>query len=96
MTKFRIQPVRRRDGSRAASTDKRKPIGGWSGASKTVSIKRIDKMCRIPGATVCQPNCYEHIIRDEAELDHIREYIAADPVRWGEDRENLHAKIREQ
>ncbi len=35
-----------------------------------------------------QRNYYEHIIRGEAELDRIREYIMTNPVRWAEDREN--------
>jgi REP element-mobilizing transposase RayT len=33
-----------------------------------------------------QRNYYEHIIRDAASLDRIREYIAANPARWEEDR----------
>ncbi len=35
-----------------------------------------------------QRNYYEHIIRDEDFLHHIREYIATNPLRWELDREN--------
>jgi REP-associated tyrosine transposase len=35
-----------------------------------------------------QRNYYEHIIRDEDSLHHIREYIATNPLRWELDREN--------
>ncbi|OGO51992.1 MAG: hypothetical protein A2148_04100 [Chloroflexi bacterium RBG_16_68_14] len=35
-----------------------------------------------------QRNYYEHIIRDDAELDRIRQYIHENPARWGEDPEN--------
>ena len=33
-------------------------------------------------------NYYEHIIRDEKELNRIREYIRTNPLRWGYDVEN--------
>jgi len=33
-------------------------------------------------------NYYEHVIRDENELNRIREYIIYNPANWSEDREN--------
>lgn len=35
-----------------------------------------------------QRNYYEHVIRNESELNRIREYIGANPARWEEDVEN--------
>jgi len=35
-----------------------------------------------------QRNYYEHVIRDEDDLDRVRRYIAEDPLRWEEDPEN--------
>jgi Transposase IS200 like. len=35
-----------------------------------------------------QRNYYEHIIRDENELNHIREYINNNPLRWDRDELN--------
>ena len=35
-----------------------------------------------------QRNYYEHVIRNESELDRIREYIVANPGRWDEDINN--------
>jgi len=35
-----------------------------------------------------QRNYYEHIIRDENELNRIREYIINNPAQWEFDREN--------
>jgi REP element-mobilizing transposase RayT len=35
-----------------------------------------------------QRNYYEHIIRNENELNRIREYIANNPMEWEFDREN--------
>jgi putative transposase len=35
-----------------------------------------------------QRNYYEHIIRQEADLDRIRRYIIENPIKWSLDREN--------
>ena len=35
-----------------------------------------------------QRNYYEHVIRNEQELDILREYILGNPFRWQEDEEN--------
>ncbi|OGY41602.1 MAG: hypothetical protein A2Y82_01290 [Candidatus Buchananbacteria bacterium RBG_13_36_9] len=35
-----------------------------------------------------QNNYYEHIIRDEEDYARIKEYIAANPAKWAEDRNN--------
>jgi REP element-mobilizing transposase RayT len=37
---------------------------------------------------IWQRNYYEHIIRNENELNRIREYIANNPMKWEFDREN--------
>ena len=39
-------------------------------------------------AHVWQRNYYERIIRDEDELNRVREYILLNPLRWEFDREN--------
>jgi len=40
-----------------------------------------------------QRNYYEHIIRNDDEMNRIREYIEMNPARWAEDRENPYGKI---
>jgi REP element-mobilizing transposase RayT len=35
-----------------------------------------------------QRNYYDHIIRNESELDHVREYIRNNPLSWEQDQEN--------
>ena len=37
---------------------------------------------------VWQRNYYEHVIRNEASLNRIRQYILDNPARWAFDREN--------
>ena len=39
-----------------------------------------------------QRNYYEHIIRDDRELQAIREYVRYNPLKWDEDEENLKMK----
>jgi len=48
-----------------------------------------DRWLPFPGR-LWQRNYYEHVIRNEEELDAIRQYIADNPLRWAEDRENPH------
>jgi putative transposase len=40
-------------------------------------------------ARLWQRNYYEHIIRDEHELNHIREYIINNPATWDTDENNI-------
>jgi REP element-mobilizing transposase RayT len=54
---------------------------------KTYSAKRINLMLNQDGP-VWQRGYYDHIIRDETELNAIREYIANNPLQWSLDREN--------
>jgi len=57
-------------------------------AFKTFSARRINRIRGTPGATFWQRSYYEHIIRNENELNRIREYIVYNPSRWSLDREN--------
>ena len=63
----------RRGGSRTAPTIK--PLGRLIGAFKTVSTKQINQMRNTPGAQLWQRSFHDHIIRDEYDLDRVREYI---------------------
>ena len=55
-------------------------------AYKAVSTQLI-RRCGAPDFA-WQRNYYEHIVWDEKSLNHIREYILANPARWDLDREN--------
>jgi putative transposase len=48
----------------------------------TTRIKRIRNTYAIP---VWQRNYYEHIIRNEIDLEEIRKYIQTNPLKWLED-----------
>jgi putative transposase len=78
---------KRRGGSRTAPT-KRKPLGRLIGAFKTVSAKKINAIYKITNSTIWQRNYYEHVIRNENELNKICEYIVFNPLHWETDEEN--------
>lgn len=40
------------------------------------------------GQTLWQRNYFEHIVRNDRDLDRIREYIQTNPMRWTLDSEN--------
>jgi putative transposase len=56
---------------------------------KTFSAMNINKLRNSPGVPVWQRNYYEHIIRDDKELNDIRAYIVTNPVNWRRDKEYL-------
>ena len=58
---------------------------------KTFSSRRINDIRRTPGVPVWQRNYFERIVRNDNELNRIREYIAANPTQWAFDRENPNA-----
>ena len=58
------------------------------GAFKTVSAKRVNTAIGTPGRTLWQRDYHDHVIRNERDLDRIREYIHNNPLQWDLDEEN--------
>lgn len=58
-------------------------------AFKSFSARRINENRNNIGGSIWQRNYYEHVIRNEEELNGICEYIAANPQNWEEDGENI-------
>ena len=52
-------------------------VRGYKGAVTS----QVNKL-RGTEESVWQPNYYEHIVRNDADLNRIRRYIEANPVRW--------------
>ena len=63
-------------------------LGRLVGAFKTVSTKRINIVRGSPGEMLWQRNYYERVIRNDRELNLIREYIEGNPAKWETDEEN--------
>jgi len=73
-------------GSRTAPTAvKRKPLGRLIGAFKTVSTDGFNQRKGATGESLWQRDFYDHIIRNEDELEKIREYIRTNPLKWASD-----------
>jgi REP element-mobilizing transposase RayT len=64
-------------------------IGAIIGQFKSAAPKRINQLRNNPGGAVWQRNYYERVIRDDRELDTIRQYIADNPARWADDENYL-------
>jgi len=75
----RVAPTLRPSGPKAGS------IGAMIGQFKSKVTKRIRLLCEIHGESIWQRNFYDHIIRDESDLNSIRNYIIENPHRWSED-----------
>jgi REP element-mobilizing transposase RayT len=56
-------------------------------AFKPLSAIHVNRRLMRSGS-LWQRSYYEHVIRNERELDKIREYIITNPLRWALDREN--------
>jgi putative transposase len=67
---------------------RRKPLGRLIGVFKTISTKQINCLRNTMGVRIWQRNYYERIIRNEQELNFIREYILSNPHNWDTDEEN--------
>jgi hypothetical protein len=57
-------------------------------AFKTFSSRQINAQYGMQGHSFWQRNYYEHVIRDEEELNQVRQYIMDNPKKWLEDEEN--------
>ena len=58
------------------------------GYFKMNTAKRINQLLGLPGKPVWQKNYYEHIIRNDEELNRIHLYIEANVANWALDDEN--------
>jgi REP element-mobilizing transposase RayT len=63
-------------------------LGAIVGNFKSVMTRRVNHMRKTPGIPLWQRNYYERIIRNERELNRIRQYICDNPARWFDDAEN--------
>ncbi len=71
--------------SRAPLRRQSRSLGAMIAQFKATTTRRINEDRGTPGTVVWQRNYYEHVIRDERDLERIRDYIAANPARWEED-----------
>jgi len=65
-----------------------KSLNEFVGNFKSFTTKKFNKLNNISGISFWQRNYYEHIIRNEKELNKIREYIIYNPINWALDEDN--------
>lgn len=53
----------------------RKPVGRLIGAFKTVSTKQVNRFRNTTGAILWQRNFWERVVRDDLEMNRIRNHI---------------------
>jgi REP element-mobilizing transposase RayT len=58
------------------------------GSFKSASTRQINLLRGTSGAPVWQRNYYEHVVRNEEDLQAIRQYIRDNPAQWAMDEEN--------
>jgi len=67
---------------RVAPTIQSRTIGSIIGQFKSIVTKRINNMRNTLGVPIWQRNYYEHIIRDNLELNAVRQYVRYNPLKW--------------
>jgi REP element-mobilizing transposase RayT len=55
---------------------------------KSTTTRRVHSLTTTKGLRLWQRGFYDHVIRDEPDLDRIRRYIEENPLRWALDEEN--------
>lgn len=60
-------------------------LGDVMRAFKSISAISVNRVLGRQGLPLWQRNYYERVIRDEEELDALRQYVAGNPKQWAED-----------
>ena len=66
----------------------RRTLGQIVAYYKYQTTKQINRIRNTPGIPVWQRNYYDHIIRNDYELNRIRQYILNNPLQWDNDENN--------
>ncbi len=80
--------VGRTDLKSAPTSKPARPISEIVRAFKAFSTREVNTFRGAPGSPLWQRNYYEHVIRNDADLNKIREYIHYNPTKWSQDQEN--------
>lgn len=56
---------------------------------KSITTRQIHRIAASAGRPVWQRGYYEHVVRDDSELERVRTYIRNNPARWRTDAENI-------
>lgn len=70
-------------------------LGAIVGSFKSAATKRIRELKNMPNLVIWQRNYYEHVIRNDSDLDRIRTYIVNNPFQWANDENNPVVKVNQ-
>lgn len=65
-----------------------RPLQVVVGSFKSAATRAINRLRGTPGGTVWQRGYHERVVRDEDELEALREYVVGNPAVWDADPEN--------
>ena len=74
--------------TKKTSSPKKGSIGAIVGSFKSSVSRRAGKLCSSVVRQLWQRGYYEHVVRNDIDLNNIREYIVNNPARWDFDKEN--------
>jgi putative transposase len=57
-------------------------LGQVVGAFKAASAREINRLRGVAGIPFWQRGYFDHVVRDDNDLERVREYIATNPIRW--------------
>ena len=63
---------------------------------KSAVTKQINMVRKEYGKPVWQRNYYEHVIRNDEDLQQIREYVDNNPLKWELDKENPQNRLKKR
>lgn len=73
------------DTHKAGAASSAPTLGDIMRVFKSISAIKINRLIDRENRPLWQRNYYEHILRNEIELEKIREYIINNPLNWAED-----------
>ncbi len=73
----------------STAVNSKHPLSEMVRAFKTFSAREINILQGTQGQPFWQSRFYDHIIRNNYELNRIRQYIIDNPFNWGKDRNNI-------
>ncbi len=76
------------DGSPLPRGPRPASLGAIVAQFKSRVTKRLWKIPSLRGMPIWQSNYYEHVIRNDRDLQNKTDYIEANPMLWSEDKEN--------
>ena len=75
----------RHDPHRLVPPMRPRSLASFIAGFKSATTKRINTLRNAAGTPVWQRNYYDHIIRNERSLQHMRHYIKNNPLTWADD-----------